>query len=250
MSPRAPHRFYFAGQLSSSRSGDLTLAEGESHHLLHALRLRPGSLIDLFDASGCAWSARVVGERNGLASVELIERLESDTSTQKPQLNMAVAVLKRRAMDWMIEKLSELDVESLQPVISARCVAMPTREAEPDAPGRWDRLAIAAAKQCGRARPMTILTPAPLDQWLTRQRPPAHTVYAQSDSSSRKLGQWMVERISVDLPLWIAIGPEGGWTPEEQNAFELAGFKPVSLGSLTLRAETAALSAAAACRLM
>ena len=249
MSPRAPHRFYFAGHIRSQQSDRITLSPEESHHLLHVLRLHPGTFIDLFDASGSAWSARVTGQQADRACVQLLEELEIKSASQTP-LNMGVAVLKRRAMDWMIEKLSELDVECLQPLRAARCVVQPSISPQEDTPERWERLTIAAAKQCGRARPMTILPPVPLDQWLNRPRPPCHAVYAHSESSTRSLGQWLAESSPVALPLWIAIGPEGGWTPDEQESFEQAGFKPVALGPLVLRAETAAIATAAACRLM
>lgn len=216
--------------------------------MLNVLRLQSGTQIDLFDAGGEAFSAQVVGRRGERAAVRLLAAIDTD-ATATSRINLAVSILKRRAMDWMIEKLSELGVDSLQPLLTQRCVAAPDIMPLGDPPPRWDRLALAAAKQCGRNQPLQIMAPDRLEAWLERPRPPAHTVFAHQDADAKPLAQWLTERSSVALPMWIAIGPEGGWTPEEVDALNAAGFKPVSLNILTLRAETAAIAAAAASRM-
>jgi 16S rRNA (uracil1498-N3)-methyltransferase len=159
-------------------------------------------------------------------------------------------MLKRRAMDWLVEKLSELGVEMFQPLVAARGVVQRgSGQSRVEAPGRWERIAIAAAKQCGRNRPLLVAPPASLAEWLARPRPPAHTVYARPGPDATPIGAWLAERAGVAAPRWAAIGPEGGWSPDECDAFEHAGFNAVSLGDWTLRSETAALAAAALCRL-
>jgi 16S rRNA (uracil1498-N3)-methyltransferase len=267
MSPRAPHRF-FVECLSGREAGDFVeLSPGESHHLIHVLRSGPGSRIELFDAAGAVWAAETgVGpppsavSRN-TARVRLLEKAASESHAEGViPLYMAVATLKRRAMDWMIEKLSELGVEMLVPLLSARCVGLADIEPHAPPPPRWQRLAIAAAKQCGRSRPMRIECPTPVEVWLERDRPPGLTAFAHpycglpAEASAKAgaplLGAWLGEQGATKRPIWIAIGPEGGWTPAEVAAFERHGFEAVRLGALTLRAETAALAAAAAVRLL
>lgn len=248
MSPRAPHRFYFAGHLDPNAQAIVELSEDESHHLLRVLRLRVGTQIDLFDARGQAYSADVVGEREGRVSVRLLMPIEQEPASQI-QVNLAVSVIKRRPMDLMIEKLSELGVDTFQPLLASRSIGQGDIKPYSDPPERWARLAITAAKQCGRNCPLEIMPPSPLKEWLARPRPPAHAFFAHLANESKLLGQAIGERASAALPIWVAIGPEGGWTPQEIEAFMAAGFQPVSLGSLTLRAETAAMAAAAVCRL-
>jgi 16S rRNA (uracil1498-N3)-methyltransferase len=250
MSPRAPHRFYYAGHIDHAGIGQsLQLAAAESRHLLRVLRLKPGTLIDIFDAGGQAWSAEVEpGSTRDVAQVRLIAPIFQEENAAAP-LNLAVSVLKRRAMDWLLEKLSELGVDTLQPVLSARSIGYGDFKLDSDPPERWERLALAAAKQCGRNRPLATLPPTQLREWLARPRPPAHTAFAHTGVDAQPLGAWLREQAGVALPIWLVIGPEGGWTPEEVEAFIHAGFRPVTLGNLTLRAETAALAAAACCRL-
>lgn len=252
MAPRSPHRFYHAGHLDpAAPPTSVELSADESHHLLRVLRLHKGTLIDLFDASGRAWSAEVDGAHGKLARVRLLMPLEEDDEPQHsgPPINLAVAGLKRRAMDLMIEKLSELGVDTLQVLLTRRTVAMRDVAENEDPPARWDRLAIAAAKQCGRNRPLAILPPVLLEEWLERSRPPAQTIFAHLHPEAPLLGRWRAQHAAHDLPIWIVIGPEGGWSGNEVSALELSGCTPVSLGRLTLRAETAAIAAAAVCRL-
>ena len=249
MTPRAtPHRFYYSGNIRMSEPV-IELSDGESHHLLRVLRLKPGMLIDVFDASGRGFSAEVTGKSGKLSRVRVLTAHE-EVPEPRIKLNLAVAVIKKRAMDLLIEKLSELDVDCLQPIISERCSGAFDVEPHGEVPTRWDRLAVAAAKQSGRNRPMTILQPAPILEWLERSRPPAHSVFAHLDPKALTLPQWLAERSSAHAEFWIAIGPEGGWTLDETEAFVLAGFNSVRLGALTLRSETAAISAAAVCRLL
>ena len=246
---RAPHRFYYGGQLRREEARVVELSPEESHHLLRVLRLGAGAGVDLFDASGNAFAGVVEPPAGELARVRLIGPIERE-GVLGPPLNIAVTMIKRRGMDLLIEKLSELGVDSIQPLLSERGVVEPDTGPEGSPPERWVRLAIAAAKQCGRARPLAILPPEPVLDWLERGRPPAHTAYADLNPKARPIAQWLAERSGAPLPMWIAIGPEGGWTERERIAFEHAGFLPVRLLGLVLRAETAALAAAAACRML
>jgi 16S rRNA (uracil1498-N3)-methyltransferase len=258
MTPRSPYRFYVAAQMGGPRA-ELTLSPEESHHLIDVLRLRGGTPIDLFDASGQTYGGEYVGASEGRARVRLMERDEGERDERAgtmPEVHVAVAVLKRRAMDWLVEKLSELGVETLQPLVTARSVVRPkgARRAAGDdsrseSPGRWERIAIAAAKQCGRNRPLIVAATTAAGEWLARPRSPAHTVYARCGGGTIAIGAWLAERADAAAPRWVAVGPEGGWTPEECDGFERAGFNAVSLGNLTLRSETAALAAATLCRL-
>lgn len=248
MSPRPPHRFYYPGRLRPAEEPLVALSPEESRHLLRVLRLTVGDLIDLFDSEGAAWRAELAeAGREGTACVRLLEPIAL-TAEAGPQINLAVSVLKRSPMDWMVEKLSELGVAALQPLLASRSIGQGDIKPYSEPPERWTRLAVAAAKQCGRNRPLELLPPTPLKDWLARERATAHLFYAHGAAlGACTLGQALQERSGDGLPVWVTIGPEGGWTPAEQEAFEAASFRPVLLGRWTLRAETAAMAAAAAC---
>lgn len=245
---RAPHRFFFPGVLGNEPGETIALPEGESHHILNVLRLKKGQKVSVFDHRGHAWIGKLEEKDGRAARVTLVEP-EPAREEATSRLMIAVALLKRRAMDWMIEKLSELDVASVQPLISERTVAK-AEETSDAPPARWERIALAAAKQAGRNVPMDFYPVTPLADWLRRERPPALLCFAHKGEGSVGLGEWLAGRAGMGLPVLVAVGPEGGWTPDEVEAFKQAGFQAVSLGPLVLRAETAAVTVAAACRVM
>lgn len=259
MSPRAPHRFYYPGPLAGSADGmRVAMPPEEAHHMAHVLRLRPGMELELFDADGLGWRAELDTVAKNGAVVRLLAALEAEPLRATPPVGLAVAVIKRNPMDWMIEKLSELGVRTLQPLLTARSIGQGDIKPGAPPPERWERLAIAAAKQCGRNRPLELAAPATLAGWLTRPQPESRLFFADTTPEAPPLGRALLEGaeappapgalIAEPPPVWIAIGPEGGWTPEERDALRGAGYRPVLLGGLILRTETAALAAAAICQ--
>jgi 16S rRNA (uracil1498-N3)-methyltransferase len=247
MSPRPLHRFHYPDRLQGGEGATVALSEAEAHHLRDVLRLGVGSRIEIFDSTGQAWEAEIAAVQGSEVTARLLQPFQSPSQPIR-RVTIASALLKRRATDWLIEKISELGVASYQPLLARRCVG----EVDPEAatPARWERLALAAAKQCGRNRPLEILPVQKLEAWLTGlgQAPLA---VACACAHGQPIGRWLAQTLSSapETPLTVAIGPEGGWAPEEVTAMEAAGLAPVNLGVTTLRAETAAVAAAALCLL-
>ncbi len=250
---RSLYRFHYPGPSGLAINEEILLPEGESRHLSKVLRLAAGAQIEVFDTHGVRAEGEVAGFEGNHVRVKIRSvsepRAEGD-SRSNARLHVAVSLLKHRAMDWMIEKLCELDAASLQPLICKRTVVAPKDADATHPPERWDRIALAAAKQSGRDLPMRFEPITPLEAWLAREHPPALRCFAHTGKGAVGLGEWLSGRAGMGLPVLVAIGPEGGWTPEEIEAFEKAGFAAVGLGPLILRAETAALTVAAACRVM
>jgi 16S rRNA (uracil1498-N3)-methyltransferase len=291
MTPRgARRRFYYAGRVPSGGQDEprVELSPEESRHLRLVLRLGRGDAVELFDADGRGFLAEVEEpSERGAARLRIVRALEDATQAARDAgatnagaaaegaagaapaaglaINLAVAMLKRRAMDLMIEKLSELGVGVLQPLLTRRCIALGDVKPGQPPPDRWERLAIAAAKQSGRNRPLRALAPMRLRDWLEQERGAwRNAAFGHLAPAAPTLGAWLRGIKKSDdanagdagstsgapTPIWLAIGPEGGWTDEEAEALTQAGFAPVNLGDLTLRAETAAIAVAAACRLL
>jgi len=242
-------RFYYPGVVDYEFGKMLQLPGNESHHLLHVLRCRVGDRLVLFDSSGRGYTAELAGDVDGKAVVRLTEAL-SFREQGGLVIQMTVAVLKRRTMDWMIEKLSELGVNTLAPLLTQRCVGRNDILASDPPPQRWERLAVAAAKQCGRNRPMKILPPERFDQWHPHVEQRFFRAFAHPVKDALPLTEWLVNCPAEATVVELAIGPEGGFTNEEAALLKEAGYQPVALGGLILRAETASIAAAATARMI
>jgi 16S rRNA (uracil1498-N3)-methyltransferase len=209
----------------------ITLDPHETHHLVRVLRLRVGAEVSVFDGKGRAARARVVALEDD--SVEL-ETLSPEPARESSlSLSFAVAPPKGDRMALVVQKLTELGVLRIVPLVTVRgevdrdqCL----RNVE-----RWQRVALESCKQCGRS-----LVPA-ID-------PPADLAEVAARSQGRLL---VADPGSAPLParesaegLLVLVGPEGGWSSDERSFAEARGLTRFALGPRTLRTETAAIAAA------
>jgi 16S rRNA (uracil1498-N3)-methyltransferase len=225
-------------------TADVTTLDGqEAHHLLHVMRAAVGDMVTLFDGSGWEFQATVETLRRAEVDLRIVARHEIDRELPFP-LVIGVALPKGDRQKWLVEKLTELGVTTLVPLITERSVAQPAKNAL----DRLRRSVIEAAKQCGRNRLMEIAEPQLWTECITAgwlgssaSEPPAHhRLLAHPDGLP-------LSAISVaqPLPTQLAIGPEGGLTDTEVAAATAAGWQKVSLGPRILRVETAAIALAA-----
>jgi 16S rRNA (uracil1498-N3)-methyltransferase len=229
-------RRYFASEPITEST--VTLRDEEAHHLLHVLRAAPGTQVTLFDGTGAEFDAEVVA--CGRSTVELSVLEGREVSRELPfALTLGVALPKGDRQRWLVEKAVELGVARLVPLRTERSQA--TGERPSDKLGRY---VVEASKQCGRNRLMQI---EPLHDWETWLRLP--TGSDPDPAAPPRL--WVADPcglpISSDVcddqrSAFIAIGPEGGLTDEENAAANAAGWQSVSLGPRILRVETAAIA--------
>lgn len=230
-----PHRF-FAPDLTPT-SSEVVLPPGESAHLARVLRLRDGEAIEIFDGRGALRQGIVRHVAVGGTRVEVGDALVPVPEPVAP-IVVVQGLLKGDAMDAVVRDATVLGASSIQPVTTSR-TNVPTRAAQA-AHDRWVRVAIAAAKQCGRAVLPQIAaiadvrdvidaasTAAPARLWLTE---PAAI---RSDS----------DVVLDPQPTCLAIGPEGGWSADEIRAAADTGWRPWTLAPVTLRAEHVTLAA-------
>lgn len=216
-------------------AGDaVTLGGAEAHHLLHVLRAKVGDTVTLFDDSGAEFTAEVTGR--GRAEVELRVTARHEVDRELPiELTVAVALPKGERQKWLVEKLVELGVTALVPLVTERSVAVPSAGAV----GRLERSVIEASKQCGRNRLMRISPAAAWREYVSS---------ATADGASRRWialpggGSLKWKNLDERLPTCLAIGPEGGWTDGEIQVAVDADWMPVDLGPRILRVETAAVA--------
>ncbi|HEY0010122.1 MAG TPA: RsmE family RNA methyltransferase [Tepidisphaeraceae bacterium] len=212
--------------------GLLTLDEEQSHHARNVLRLQNDACVEVFDASGRS-AAATVRELSPRVTVHVDSVSEQ---AQRP-LIVASAVPKGDRADWLVEKLSELGVTTWQPLRTARSVV------HPDGPSkyeRWNRIAVEAAKQSKRVGTMRIEPLAAVSLFVANA-PSGQTVLLSTGTGAIALST-AARMTAIDH---LLIGPEGGWTPEEEAQFTAAGLTRATLGATILRIETAAIVAAA-----
>lgn len=219
-----------------AQTGNSRLGADESRHLSRVCRLGVGDVVEIFDGKGQAVLARVVKvENNG---VELLAAGPPLPERPAPfSLTLATAVPKGERFDWLVEKATELGIERLIPIMTERSVALPgSPKLE-----RLRRAIIAASKQCRRNRLMILDPPIPWNH-LAGLHPASLRFLA--DPHGIPPSQWPA--IAPAQSVILAVGPEGGFTPAEVAAASHAGWIAISLGSTTLRIETAGLAGCAA----
>ena len=222
-------------------AGALALAGDSYHYLANVLRLRAGDELSLFDGAGREASARVVRVDGERQSMELLAEAPLPSTAAAPvPVCLLLALLKADKMDLVIQKATELGARLLVPVAAARSVVRLAGDRESGRLERWRRGALSAAKQCGRADTLEIGPVTPLGTAVREAWPDAWKVLLWESAA----GEPLRARLPAARPPRVvaAIGPEGGFAPEEVVLAREAGFTVAGLGPRILRAETAALA--------
>jgi 16S rRNA (uracil1498-N3)-methyltransferase len=220
-----------------------SIAGLQAEHLARVLRAEPGMEADVV-AGGRVFHAQVATVAANEVRFNLISEVEADPALP---VTLVISVYKFDRMEWAIEKATELGVAAIAPVIARRSdkhlvLAAPKR-AE-----RWRRIAQEAAQQARRSEVPIIHQPVSLSERLRSLGVGTGIVLAEQERTTT-LAAIMKDALAAartEMPvLEIAIGPEGGWAPEEEALFDANGWRAASLGPRILRAETAAIAALA-----
>ena len=145
-------------------------------------------------------------------------------------------------MDWIVEKAVELGATAIQPLAARRCVVRLSGERAGKKMEHWQAIAAAAAEQCGRNRLPQLVAPLDFGAWIAQSC--LHPRILFSPRAEQSLSAWA--RHQPPQAVTVMIGPEGGFSPEEEDAAIAAGALPLGLGQRVLRTETAGLTALAA----
>lgn len=198
-------------------------------------RLRVGDIVEVFDGQGFATRSEIVAIGHGSVELEILSVLPDRAAPLR--LTLATAVPKGERFDWLVEKATELGVERLIPIATARSVVQPGAV-------KLDRLRrsiIEACKQCRRDRLMIL--EAPMD-WACVVEMANHPLRFLADHDGAASFAWpALERGQAAI---LAVGPEGGFAPAERDLALKAGWMAICLGIHTLRIETAGVAGCAA----
>ncbi len=220
-----------------------TLEGAQAEHMARVLRAQPGMEADVV-AGGRVYHAEVAAVTPREVRFNLIAEVEAEPALP---VTLVMAVYKFDRMEWAIEKVTELGAECIQPVIARRSEKH-LAQAAAGRVERWRRLALEASKQARRSDVLRIEDPLALKTAVQGDAQALRLVLAEQERSTT-LHHALSEALNAagdDVPaIRIAVGPEGGWTAEEEALFDAENWKPVSLGPRILRAETAAITAMA-----
>ena len=220
-----------------------TLTGAQAEHMTRVLRAQPGMEADVV-AGGHVFHAQVAAVNLNEVRFNLIAELEADPALP---VTLVMAVYKFDHMEWAIEKATELGVAAIAPVLARRTEKHLALAAHKRAE-RWRRIVHEASQQSRRCDVPLIDDPTPLAARVRATSSATRIVLAEQERTTtlRNAMDEAVAAAGTEMPtLEIAIGPEGGWAPEEEALFDANGWRAASLGPRILRAETAAIAALA-----
>jgi 16S rRNA (uracil1498-N3)-methyltransferase len=212
-------------------------------HLAKVLRARSGDELIMFNGDGREFNGAIEAVRGSRVSASVGESRPVDRESPLA-ITLVQCVPRGDRMDFIVQKATELGVARIVPVLSQRSVVRLDKPQAESKALHWRAVAVNACEQCGRNRLPFVGAAQPLLSYLGESAAPAgrRLVFepesALHPASSRGDG---ADIAIVDVE--IAIGPEGGFAPDELEAFRVAGFSQVGLGPRILRTETAAIAA-------
>lgn len=224
-----------------------TLTGEQAAHLIRVLRAQTGMEFDIV-AGDHVWHAIIAGISGDSVRFNLLAEVEADPALP---ITLLLSIFKFDRMEWAIEKATELGVRRIIPIIARRSEKH-LAQAASSRTERWRRIALESAKQARRSDVPVIEEAIQLKLAATREGDALKLLLAEQERATTLRAALTealndpVKNTGDEFPeIRLAIGPEGGWTAEEEALFDAEGWKPVSLGPRILRAETAIISAMA-----
>ena len=226
-------RFYAPRE--NFRKEKVTLGIEETRHLRDVLRLRAGERVQVFDGDGREFRCEILEISKRETSLQILEEIAPAAPESDLDLTLAVALLKGEKFELVVQKAVELGVCRLVPLATKRAdVKLKETDKKHD---RWQKIALEACKQSGRARLMTIEAPSDLESFIKRADG-TRILFAERGGAA-------FSSLKADKKITALVGSEGGWENSEIELAAAHGFQIITLAGRILRAETAAIAIAA-----
>jgi 16S rRNA (uracil1498-N3)-methyltransferase len=228
----------------------VTLTFDEAKHLRDVLRLKQGDEVYVFDGAGKEFRCIVSSWKRDEVSLDECELVSPPHPESPVDLTLAVALLKGDKFDLVVQKVTELGVTRIVPVMT-RHADIHLRDTSDAAKrvNRWRRIALEAAKQCGRARVPDVDMPASFAELLASANRSLRVMF--SEREGRSFESLIADSVSQERQanayrtpdaVTALVGSEGGWADDEIKTAMDSGWHIVTLGGRILRAETAAIT--------
>ena len=235
------HRFYIAP--SQWQSDSPLLTGSEAHHCRNVLRLEPGNKVVVFDGRGRELTAEITF--SAASEIQLRKLHEAQTPPLRCQITLAQAIAKGKNMDLIVQKAVEIGAAEIAPIISDRTVVRLDEESAAAKQTKWQTVAVEAAKQCGQNWLPQVHAPQTMAQFFNERRRFDLQLIGSLQSDAVHLKKILAdyERDHGDRPrsVLMLVGPEGDFTPAELSLARSHGCRPITLGPIVLRVETASI---------
>jgi len=252
------HRFYIAPE--NWNADALVLRESEVHHARDVLRIEPGERVVVFNGRGHEFTAEITKVTR--EEIQLRKLHEGRVPPLRCQITLAQAIPKGKNMDMIVQKAVELGAAAIAPIISDRTIVHLEAKEAAQKQAKWQQVAIEAAKQCGQNWLPRVQTPRKLADFfdvvaaLVPSAESSDRRLAQAPLQLRLIGSLQSDAVHLKTVLaeyerehqgahptnvLMCIGPEGDFTPAELNLARSQGCRPITLGPIILRVETAAI---------
>jgi 16S rRNA (uracil1498-N3)-methyltransferase len=237
------HRFYLPPE--QCQAGRVCLTEGEAHHALHVLRVREGDPVQVLDGAGQVLDGRVLQVARDRVFVDVVSR--HNVPTPMHRITLLQALPRGQLIESIIQKAVELGAARIVPLLSERVIARLDHEQTQAKQTRWQQVAIEALKQCGSPW-LPAVEPAVTPHSFLGRREPVElallgSLQRNATHPRTRLKAFEAQHGRYPHTIQVWIGPEGDFTAEEITEIEAGGAFPITMGSLVLRTETAALYA-------
>ena len=225
----------------------IELPKDVTHHVLHVFRHNIEKPITVTGSDNRCGTYQITEEVDGKAQAKLIEYVDANLASYRTIL--VQSLLKGEKLEWVLQKATELNVDTIYLVPTANCVAKYDEKKLQSKVNRWEKIMLEAAQQCGRNHLPTLVVGETLLQALDIESEALKLVAYENEAGQtiKDVLKTLHSDKSVTDVL-ICIGPEGGYQEKEINAIIESGGKSVSLGNTILRAETAAIGSLAMIR--
>jgi 16S rRNA (uracil1498-N3)-methyltransferase len=219
----------------------LTLDPSDSHHCLDVLRMKPGDRATVFDGKGREATVEIASTAKGRVDLKVLHHSRSPELACEIVLGQAIP--KGKNMDLIIEKATELGAAEIIPLLSERTIVRLEPEEALDKKTKWQRVAIEAAKQCGRNWLPEVRKPISPKAFFDAKERFDLMLIGSLQPDAQHIKTVLSEHSGAGAPrrVLVLIGPEGDFTPAEISLAKGAGCRPITLGPIILRTETAAL---------
>jgi 16S rRNA (uracil1498-N3)-methyltransferase len=232
------HRFYIPPETWNPDA--LALDESEAHHAVDVLRMNPGDKAVVFNGRGAEATVEIADIAKKAVTLKKLHQGKS--AAIGCQITLAQAVPKGKNMDLIVQKAVELGAAAICPLLSERTVIQVEEEDATRKQQKWQAVAIEAAKQCGQNWLPKVEPPRSLKEFFSQAGKYDLMLVCSLQPDAMHLKKLLAE-YGGKLPktVLVLVGPEGDFTPAEISLAKSHGCRPVTLGPIVLRTETAAI---------